>query len=524
MSDNSSNKRVVKNALALTLRMVLVTVVGLYTSRVVLEALGVEDYGIYGVIGGIVGMASFLNAAMAGATSRFITFELGRGNESKLKSIFSTALNIHLLLAIVVVILAETVGLWFLNSKMNIPAERMFAANILYQFSVASVIVGFTQVPYAADIIAHEKMNIYAYFEIVNVVLKLVIVYILLILQSDRLIWYAAMVFCVSLLSALFYRIYCIRHFSEARFSLRYDRNTAKEMLKFSVIDLYGHMCAVAKTQGQPIVLNLFFGVVANAGATIAITVIGALSGLTTTVSQAFNPQIVKQYAAGDIEQMSVIMRRSIQFTILAFGIVAIPFVLETPSILYLWLGRIPPYSVTFFRLAVLCPIINIIVTNNNIAVHATGDIKRVSFISGTFYLLCPIITYFVMKFNGPAQSGYITDIILIGMVSMIGVTFVRRQIKGFPTRQYITSILRIIITVALGFGITFIATSYPQRIPLADASKLDLLLNILITSGISLLSCSSLAFLIGLGKPERAFILRFVQNKILRKRKPMML
>lgn len=200
MAEESPNKRVAKNAIALTLRMALVTVVGLFTSRIVLEALGVGDYGIYGVVGGVVGMASFLNTSMAGATSRFITFELGKGNTAKLKNIFSTALIIHFIIAIIVVALAETVGLWFLNHKMVIPEDRMFAANVLYQFSVVSVIVGFTQVPYVADIIAHEKMNIYAYFEIVNVVLKLAIVYLLLIVDTDRLILYGGLTFSVSII------------------------------------------------------------------------------------------------------------------------------------------------------------------------------------------------------------------------------------------------------------------------------------------------------------------------------------
>ncbi len=454
MAEESPNKRVAKNAIVLTLRMALVTVVGLFTSRIVLEALGVGDYGIYGVVGGVVGMASFLNTSMAGATSRFITFELGKGNTAKLKNIFSTALIIHFIIAIIVVALAETVGLWFLNHKMVIPEDRMFAANVLYQFSVVSVIVGFTQVPYVADIIAHEKMNIYAYFEIVNVVLKLAIVYLLLIVDTDRLILYGGLTFSVSIISAMFYRWYCIRKFPEARFSTHFNRQTAKEMLKFSGFDLYGNLCVVAKTQGQPIVLNLFYGVVANAATSIALTVAGAVSGLTTTVAQAFRPQIIKLYAKDDIQGMAEIMRQSVVFTLLAFSSIAITVIVEAPGILYLWLGQIPEYSVEFLRLILVASMFNIIVNCNNIAIHSTGNIKYISFISGTLYLFCPVGSYCIMKmFEGVAQTVYCVDIAMMSLVSLLGLFFIHKQIAAFPMKLYLLGILKCIMAV----GVTLI-------------------------------------------------------------------
>lgn len=445
------NKRVAKNAIALTLRMVLVTIVGLYTSRVVLEALGFDDYGIYGVVGGIVGMASFLNTSMAGATSRFITFELGKGNDEKLKCIFSTALIIHFIIALVVVVLAETIGLWFLNNKMVIPADRMLAANVLYQFSVLSVIVGFTQVPYAADIIAHERMNIYAYFEIVNVVLKLVIIYLLLIVPGDRLIFYSALTFAVSVLTAMFYRWYCIRQFHEAHFSTHFDKRVAKEMLTFSGYDLYGNMCVVVKSHGQPIILNLFFGVVANAAASIAATVTGYISGLTTAISQAFRPQIIKQYASGNLENMVVTMRRSVQFTLLSYSLIAIPFVIETPRIIYLWLGQIPPYSVPFLRIVIAISGISIINATSNAAIHATGNIKWISFFSGTFFLMCPVFTYLIFRFlDGPVVSGYLVNSAVITIVAISSFFIVKRQIPGFRIAPYTMPIIKSLAVIAV--------------------------------------------------------------------------
>lgn len=445
------NKRVAKNAIALTLRMVLVTIVGLYTSRIVLEALGIDDYGIYGVVGGVVGMASFLNAAMAGATSRFITFELGKGNIDKLKNIFSTALIIHFAIAIVVMILGETAGLWFLNNKMVIPPERMFAANVLYQFTIISVLVGFTQVPYSADIIAHEKMNIYAYFEIINVVLKLVIVYILLVFPGDRLIFYAGLSTAISIFKALFYRWYCLSRFQEARFSTKFDKKTAKDMLKFSGYDLYGNMCVIAKTQGQPIVLNLFWGVVANAASSIALTVTGAIGGLTTTVYQAFRPQLIKQYASGNIEQMSIVMRRSIQFTVFAFSALAIPFIIETPIILFLWLGQIPEYTVVFIRLILVQSMLNIIIMTCNAAIHATGNIKRISFISGTLYLISPCLSYLLFKFfHVAAYYIYIIDVIIFFIISLISIIIVKIQITEFKILDFLSSLSRSLLVILI--------------------------------------------------------------------------
>lgn len=396
-------------------------------------------------------MGSFLNSAMAGATSRFITFELGRGNREKLQNIFSTALIIHFFIALFVVLLAETIGLWFLNNKMNIPEGRMFAANVLYQFSVASVIVGFTQVPYAADIIAHEKMSIYAYFEIINVVLKLIIVYCLLLVNTDRLIFYAGLVFAVSILSALFYRWYCITHFKEARFTTHFDKDTARLMLTFSGFDFYGNMCVVAKNQGEPIILNLFFGVVANAGSTIALTVSGAINSLTTTVAKAFRPQIIKQYAEGDIQQMASIMRKSIQFTLLAFSIIAMPFLMEPHSIIYLWLGQVPPYAVPFLRLIIVLAIIDITIVCNNTAIHATGDIKYISFINGSLYLASPIVSYLILKFyGGPATTIYIVGICQMLLVALIGLRIINAQIKLFPIFKYCISIARSFLSIGI--------------------------------------------------------------------------
>lgn len=450
---STDNKRVAKNAIALTLRMVLVTIVGLFTSRIVLQALGVDDYGIYGVIGGVVGMASFLNASMAGATSRFITFELGRGNDDKLRKIFSTALIIHVLIAIFVAILAETVGLWFVNNKMNFPPDRMFAVNVLYQFTILSMFVGFTQVPYTATIIAHEKMNIYAYFEILNVVLKLLIVYLLLLFNSDRLIFYAAATLAVSVITAFIYRFYCIRHFKESIFKSVWDKSVIREMLMFSGLDLYGQMCAIVKSQGQPIILNIFLGVVANAASSIASTMSGAIASLTSGIFQAFRPQIIKTYANQEFKRMERLIWRSTDFSIISLSILSIPFFINAEEIILIWLGEIPTYSVEVIRLILIAMIFSMLININNTVIHATGDIKRISMINGTFYLLCPLFSYLVMKYIYIDISViYLVNLLFLILIYSFGVFFISKQVPSIAIGKYILHVLKCLSIVFIAF------------------------------------------------------------------------
>lgn len=498
--------------------MVLVTIVGLYTSRIVLQALGVDDYGIYGVIGGVVGMASFLNASMAGATSRFITFELGRGDNVKLRTIFSSALLIHIAIAVIVAILAETVGLWFVNTQMNFPPGRMHAVNVLYQFTILSMFVNFTQVPYSAAIIAHERMSIYAYLEILNVILKLLIVYLLLITDTDRLILYAALLLATNVLMAAIYRFYCLRHFPECRFTTFRDRSTIREMLKFAGLDLYGNMCFVAKSQGQPIILNMFFGVVANAAASIGITVANSISGLTTTISQAFRPQIIKQYAAGNIETMIVMMRRSVQFTLLAYAFFAIPFFFETERIIYLWLNQVPKYTVSFIRIILIISGISIINSVNNAAVHATGNIKRISFLSGSLLLCCPIITYVIFKLCGaPVTTGYFVDCIIGCVVALASFMIIKHQIPMMKITEYVIPILKTFVVIALTMALIWLICRYVIVVPiLSDTESIENTLQICVLVFLeNTIVLALLSLFVALTKDDRNLVLGKIKERI---------
>ncbi|MDE5972733.1 MAG: polysaccharide biosynthesis protein [Muribaculaceae bacterium] len=503
------NKRVAKNAIALTFRMVLVTIVGLFTSRIVLQALGVDDYGIYGVIGGVVGMVSFLNTSMAGATSRFITFELGRGNEDKLQKIFSTSLIIHIIIAVVVALLAETIGLWFVNNKMNFPPGRMFAVNVLYQFTILSMMVSFTQVPYSAAIIAHEKMNIYAYFEIVNVVLKLAIVYLLLVVSGDRLILYGGLMLLVSVLSAVFYRWYCIRNFKETYFSTRFDKQTAKEMMSFSIFDLYGNLCISFKYQGQPLVLNIFFGVVANAASTITSTVSSVILGLTINVFSAFRPQIIKKYALGRIQEMQGNMRMALQFTIFFFGIIAIPVIMNASQVMYIWLGQIPEYSVEFVRIVLLGNFLTIIIQVNTAAIHATGKIKLKSFLSGTFYLLSLALAYYFLKKGTAAYYVYIADVCMMNCVVITGLLIIKYQMRNFEMRKYCLIVIRSLIPVVLTVILGIVINRY-DLLPNVSMNNVNggFILNICLSFLVLNVCFVILTFIIAFGKNERHLIM----------------
>lgn len=509
------NKRVAKNALALTIRTVITTLVGLYTSRIVLEALGVDDYGIYGVIGGVIGMASFLNGAMAGASSRFITYALGRGETDRLQTIFSTALIIHVFIALIVLILAETLGLWFVNAKMNFPEGRMTAVNILYQFTIISMLVSFTQVPYTAMIMAYEKMNIYAYIEIVNVMLKLIVVYLLLLIDNDRLVFYAAMMLAISIVSALLYRYYCLRKFKKARLSFVWDKEIIKSMLAFSGLDLYGNMCTTMKFQGIPILLNMFFGVVANAGASIANTVTGAISGMTISISQAFNPQIIKQYSAGNIEQMLSVMRRAVQFTLLAYAAIGLPIFVKAHTVLFLWLGQVPEYSVEFIRLIIITAFFSIIVTSSNAALHATGNIKKISFYSGTIHLMVPLISYFLLRYYfHNANIIYIVNIVLMVFLVVLGFRFISLQIPELNIGVYIRAVVMSMISIVISYAIVIWIEKGVSILVYDNSFLTELLIVVFLgLSGGAILF--AVAVVIALNKSERDYLMAFLKGKL---------
>lgn len=441
----------------LYIRMLLSIVVSLYTSRVVLNTLGVEDYGIYGVVGGVVAMFSFLNASMSGATSRFLTYEMGRGEMQRLRETFSSALIVHIIIAIIVFILAETVGLWFLIYKLVIPNERMLAAHVVYQLSILSTMVSITQVPYNAAIISHEKMDIYAYVELLNVTLKLVIIFLLPILGRDKLIVYASLVLVVSILIAFIYRFYCIRHYKESIFHFVYKKELLFPMLSFSSWNLYGNMSISWKQQGMNFLLNMFFGPALNAASSIATTMQGVIIGLAGNVMMAYRPQIIKNYATENFEKMNELIVMAIKFTLALFLMIAIPIYIKIDVILKLWLKIVPEYTVDFFRLIIISNIFDVINNIITISIHATGKIKQLSFISGSIHLISLIPMYIVLKMNYTPISIYVLLCLFSIFVLTSNLLILKHNMKTVKIVPILLESLKIILFAS----IVFIFTNY---------------------------------------------------------------
>ena len=460
----SNNKRIANNTIMLYIRMFISMVVGLYTSRVVLATLGVEDYGIYGVVGGVVGMMGFLNASMSGATSRFLTFELGKGDKERLAKTFSSALIVHIGIAIVVLILAETVGLWFLSNKLNIPAERMQAAHWVYQLSILSAMFGITQVPYNAAIIAHEKMDVYAYVEILNVSLKLLIVYLLCIGNFDKLILYASLMLAVSILIMMVYRIYAIRQFPEAHFHWIWDKTYLRPLLSFSGWDLYGNACVIARQQGTNFLINIFYGVVYNAASGIATTVQGTISGLAFNIILAFRPQIIKQYAKGNVEDMSKLVGNAVCFTTILFGCMSIPLILETHYIMKAWLGVIPEKSEIFCQILLIASFLGLLNNIWNTCIHATGKIKEISIFSGTFFLISLPIIYVVFQFKAPVESAYLVFILSIVFVNVSNLLIIKKKIPKLKLNFVFLNYIKVIIVLMASYYITSLFKAQMQE------------------------------------------------------------
>ena len=503
-TNNSSNKRIAKNAVALYLRMFLTMIVGFYTSRVVLDKLGVEDFGIYGIVGGVVAMVSFINTSMSGATSRFLTFELGRGDQKRLSETFSSALIVHIGIALFVFVFAETVGLWFLNNKLVIPEGRMGAAHWVYQLSIVSTMLGITQVPYNATIIAHEKMDIYAYVEMLSVTLKLLIVYLLTIGNFDKLILYAILVFAVGVLILMIYRLYCIRHFSESHFHWIWDKTILKPLISFSGWNLYGHLGGMAQQQGTNFVVNFFYGVVMNAAVSIGLTVANVVNQFASNVTTAFRPQIIKLYSQNQKEEMRSLTILAIKIIIFIYTLVAIPVYLEAENLLKIWLVEVPPYAVVFCRIFLISiffeTIRHIIIIN----IHASGNVKLVSAFAGSVYIIIPFITYFLFYLHFGVEVAFLLVACANLLLVFVNIFLVKHYV-GIKVRPYFNTV----VVVSVSSALVLIIMSYIKQM-LQDSYW-----HIITNSAISVLLVVVAYFLFCFSRDQRDYLIRFILKKV---------
>lgn len=437
---STNNKRIAKNTLMLYVRMLFTMVVSLYTSRVVLQTLGVEDYGIFSVVGGVITMFTFINAAMVSSTQRYLNFELATGNKERLRSVFNMSLQIHALIALLIIILGETIGLWFLMEKLVIPDSRMSAAMWVYQCSIISCAVNIMSAPYNADIIAHEKMSAFAYISILDVSLKLVIVYLLLISPIDKLITYAILTLCVQLLIRYIYSRYCHKHFKESELELRINKPLFKEMSGFAGWSFFGNLASILYTQGLNMMLNIFFGPVVNAARGIAVQVQSAVQQFVSGFQTALNPQITKNYATGNLEQMHSLMFRSARFSFLLLFFLSLPVLLETDFILTLWLKDVPDNAVVFTQI-MIC--ISLIYTTANpcvVANQATGKVKVYQMVVGGILLAILPISYIVLKLGAPAYSVFIVHF-CVESIAQFSRMFMLRKLIDLPLWQYMKNI-----------------------------------------------------------------------------------
>lgn len=395
-----NNKRIAKNTLLLYFRMILIIIVGLYTSRVVLNTLGVSDYGIYNVVGGIVAMLAFLNSAMVAASQRFISFELGTGNIERLKKVFCTSVSIHIALAGIILLIAETVGLWFVNTHLNIPAERMEAANWVYQCSILTLLLTVVSVPYNSCIVAHEHMKAFAYVSIVEAVLKLLIVYLLLLGNFDKLILYAILVVAVALIIRIIYGIYCKRHFEECTYRFIFDKQLFREMFAFAGWSVIGNLGFSFREQSANIILNWFCGAAINAARGIAMQVNGIISNFSNNLIMALAPQITKQYAAGEIKESITLVYAGCRYSFYLLALISIPVWINIDYLLTLWLGVVPQYTAEFLQLTLVTSMINAMSVPIAIGIQATGKIKSFQ-IATCVILFCELPLSYWMLSNG---------------------------------------------------------------------------------------------------------------------------
>lgn len=502
---SSNNKRIAKNTLMLYIRMGLSTVVSLYTSRVVLQTLGVEDFGIYGVVGGILAMFTFLNGSMAGATSRFITFEMGKGDKERLKDTFSSALIIHIGIAFLILVLAETVGLWFLNNKLVIPEGRMGAAHWVYQCAILATIFSITQVPYNALIISHERMGIYAYIEILSVCLRLLIVFLLPIFNIDKLKLYAVLVLTVSIIIRMIYRIYCMRNFSESHFSLVFKKDILKPMLSFSGWDFYGNMCVTVRQQGTNFLINNFFGVVVNGASSIATTVSGVVRGFANNIITAFRPRIIKSYAQENWKEMQIMINNAIKFSTLFLIMLAIPFLFETSFIIQLWLGQVPKYVEPLIRITLIDNCIGMTHMVTIIGIHATGRIKRLSFLSGSLFLLTIPVSFIFLKLGCNVETVYIVNLSSSIFIVSLNLWILKKQIENINILSIIKVIAcTILITLLSMILILFIYKSMDEGfVRLIAISICDLITMPLFT------------YIFGLDRKQRNSVNNYILTKL---------
>lgn len=494
--------------MVLYLRMAVTTLLGLYTSRVILQALGVNDFGLFNAVGGLVAMLAIVSASLSTATSRYLTYELGRGDIQRLKTVFSTSVNVQLGIALVVVVIGGVLGWWFVNYKMNIPVDRMSAANWVWVCSVLTFAVKLISIPYEASIIAHEKMNVFAYLNIFLAVMKLAIVFTLFYSPFDKLKTYTFLLLALHLLIRLIYTVYCRRHFVECKYRWTYDAPLLKEMTQFAGWNFFGNAAWLFNTQGITVLINIFFGVAVNAARGIANQFESVVLEFVNSFMMALNPQITKSYASGDLDGMQRLVCRGAKFSFFLMMLFAIPGILETQKILSLWLGIVPDYAVDFVRLTFLSSMCTVLGNTLVTAQLATGKIKKYQIVITLYGAWVFPLTWLAFKMGGSPLWAY-----LVFCAIYFGMVFVRIYlVKDLIKLSWKYYVKEVILRSALCFAIALV-------LPLmAYLSMEDSMLRFLVVCTVSLLASLAVIYWIGMQAAERQAINSLVRQRIFKK------
>ncbi|MBR3612347.1 MAG: lipopolysaccharide biosynthesis protein [Bacteroidaceae bacterium] len=502
---NENNKRIIKNSLYLYARMFILLAIGLYTSRIILETLGVNDYGIYNAVGGIVTVFLVIQATLSTSTQRYITYALGKNDREQLNNVFSTSVIVHILFSVILVILAETAGLWFLYNKMIIPEERMFAALWTYQCVIISTVVMIISVPYNALIIAHEKMGIYAKISLFEAFAKLLLVFIIKYIPYDKLIIYSTFLVAIQLIVRFIYAHYCSKNYKESKIKYRIEKTLIKEMGKFAAWSLFGATAFMTYTQGLNLLLNTFFGPAINAARGIAVQVQSHAIQFITGFQTAINPQITKSYAAGDFKYLHELIFRSSKFSYYLILAISLPIIIEAPTILTLWLGKYPDYSVIFIRIILASSIINCMANPLITTIKATGNVKTYECVVGGLMLTILPISYIFLKMGYPPYIVFIVHLVIEIIAQNARILIVARRIQ-LTYKEFISNIIVKVISVTVISSIIPVCIHYHYC-----HSKTISIINCMI----AVASALATIYIIGLNNKERTTITRTILKKI---------
>ena len=493
----ANNKRIAKNTLLLYVRMLFIMAVSLYTSRVILNTLGVMDYGIYNVVGGIVAMFSFFNDSMITSTQRYLTFALGRNDIQKLKKVFSTSIYIHIIISIIILLLSETIGLWFFYEKMVIPEERMAAAMWVFQLSIITMIINVMSVPYNSAIVDNEKMNAFAMISVIEVLLKLLIVYMLVIGGFDKLIMYAILVAITKLCVRFIYIRYSHKHFTETRNLQSPDKALIKEIGTFAGWNIFGGLAAILMGTGLNLLLNVFFGPTVNAARGIAVQVETAITLFSTNFLMAVNPQITKLYSIGHINEMHTLVFRASKFTCFLLFTLSLPLLLETKTILLLWLKIVPDYTVHFLRLLLLIVIIKGMARPLMTSAQATGKVKKYQIVVGSILISILPISYVVLCYIKVPTCVYVVYL-CITVIAFIARLFIVKPLISLSLRQFFSKV----IIECFGVCLVSLSLIYVMKLIIPNSTLGSISICIL-----SVLTSIIISYFIGLSTTERTFV-----------------